>query len=203
MEEKTTYGHQETTSFTGELSSDGLYRGLSIDPDDLRLLNSIYPLWRELSELREKILSKYHFSAGDLSVAPAPVACILRHPHKFTDEQLSRFIQFIYYERIIKNLSSPRSAIEALHPRFSSKPQFISLKQLESNVPSATLIHIFNFLSDRFVIIGNLQEILPQHFLSNAGTGISIKTIQKYIGSRKKEYPLDPFLKAKLEAIFP
>ena len=181
---------------------DGLPKGRSIDPDDLRLLNSIYPAKKELNELYERILSKYDSTTNNLHDAPDPVACILRHPEKFTDEQLSRFIEFIYEERIIKNLPSLRATIEALQPRFSIKPLFIQLPPLESEVSSVTLIQIFDFLSDHFAIKGRLQEMLPQHFLSNAGTAISPKTIQKNTGSRKKEYPLDSYLKRKLEAIF-
>lgn len=203
MKRKTTYGHQETTSLTGEWSTDGLYNGLSIDPDDLRLLISTYTAWKELSELRERILAKYQSEVSEPTGEYASVACILRHAQKFTDEQFSRFIQFIYEEKILKNLPSLRATIEVLQPRFSIEPQYIRIQPLESNVPSATLIQIFDFLSDRFAIAGNLQIIIPQHFLSNTGTAISIKTIQKYIGPRKKEYPLDLYLKGKLEAIFP
>ena len=203
MEAKNTYGHQKTTSLTGELSSDGLYNGLPIDPVDIQLLNSTYSAWKTLSELREGIYAKYDSQTDNLPVVPAPVACILRHPKKFTDAQFAQFIKFIYDEQIIKNLSSLRMAIEALQPRFSVEPMYIRLQPLESNVPSKTIIQIFDFVSDRFAISGNLKEILPQHFVSNTGTEINIKTIKKYIGNRKEEYPLDSYLKAKLEAIFP
>lgn len=203
MERNQAYGNTVQTSQTEAGTEHVLYDSLSIDPRDLEILNSTYPALQQLQDLRERILAKYQSVENTPSDSPSLVACILSHPRKFTDEQLSRFIQFIYDERIIKNLPSLRSAIEVFHPRFSSKPQFIQVKPLESNVPSKTLIQIFGFLSDRFAIQGNVKEILQQHFVSNAGTVISEKTIEKYVGPRKDKYPLDSFIKKKLEAIFP